>query len=240
MIFASLILAATLSSSDAIAILLNSKAASSQSKFEAAMERVRKDAEDGKPLQQFILGLATDDKELSKRYIEASREKIRTLAKSSSNPLAWYLLSVEENDVDLLKKAAAGGNVQALNALGTYLMQSAISNRKTLSSEEVEKLSSESFQCFRNAAIKRDPNGFINLGTCYLRGIGCRVDMSLAVECFRSAARAGHPEGMDNLSACYELGHGVTKDPKQSLYWRMKARALRGDAAAAKWIEEGE
>ena len=232
-------MAATLSSSDAIAILLNSKAASSKSKFAVAMEVVRRDAEAGKPLQQFVLGLTTEDKELSKRCIEASREKITALAKSSSNPLAWYLLSVEENDVELLRKAANGGNVQALNALGTYLMQSVIANKGTLSAEESKKLSSESFQCFRNAAIKRDPNGFINLGTCYLRGIGCRIDMSLAVECFRSAARAGHPEGMDNLSACYELGHGVAKDPKTSLYWRMKARAARGDEAAAKWIEEG-
>ena len=72
MIIAALFMAATLSSSDAIAILLNSKAASSKSKFAVAMEVVRRDAEAGKPLQQFVLGLTTEDKELSKRCIEAS------------------------------------------------------------------------------------------------------------------------------------------------------------------------
>ena len=44
------------------------------------------------------------------------------------------------------------------------------------------------FCCFRRAAAQRDPNGFINLGTCYLRGLGCKADLSLAFACFKAAA----------------------------------------------------
>ena len=60
MILAALLAAATLSSTDAIAILLNSPSASSRSRYAAAMEMVRKDAEEGKPLQQFVFGITTD------------------------------------------------------------------------------------------------------------------------------------------------------------------------------------
>ena len=240
MIIATLLAAATLCSSDAIAILLNSPASSSRNRYALALETVRREAEAGKPLQQFVIGITTDDTALAKRYIEASGAQITALAEQSDNPLAWYLLSVEKNDVNLLRKAAAGGNVQALNALGTLVAQKAVVNRKTLSEAEIEKLLAESYGYFRQAALKRDPNALINLGTCYLRGLGCRIDMSIAVECFRSAARMGHPEGMDCLSACYELGQGVTKNPRLSIYWRMKARSLRGDEAAAKWLKEGE
>ena len=240
MIIAALLAAATLSSSDAIAILLNSPAASSRSRYAAAMELVKKEADEGKPLQQFVFGITTKDKALAKRYIEESGAQITSLAEQTDNPLAWYLLAVEKNDLKLLRKAADGGNVQALNALGTFVAQQAVSSQNTLSTNAVERILAKSFGFFRQAALQRDPNAFINLGACYLRGLGCKVDMAMAVECFRSAARAGHPEGMDNLSACYELGHGVKKDPRLSLYWRMKARALRGDESAVKWIEEGK
>ena len=80
MILAVLLAVASLSQSDAIAILLNSPSASSRSRYAAAMEMVRRDAEDGKPLQQFVLGITTDDKALAKRYIEASGAQITALA----------------------------------------------------------------------------------------------------------------------------------------------------------------
>ncbi|MBQ0031936.1 MAG: sel1 repeat family protein, partial [bacterium] len=84
----------------------------------------------------------------------------------------------------------------------------------------------------------RDANGFINLGTCYLRGFGCKQDMTMAFDCFRTAAELGHPEGMDNVSACYQFGHGVAKDNELCLWWAMRGRAARGDEAAAKWLKE--
>lgn len=238
MILAFLPLVFAMTSADAVAVLLNSPNASSVRTFELARETVEKEAAAGKPLQQFVIGVTTDDKVLAKKYLNASRERIRFLAAHKDNPLAWYLLSLESNDIKLLRKAAAGNNVQALNALGTIALSEAIDEKNGVSTNDLEVILKKSFDCFSRAAAQRDPNGYINLGTCYLRGFGCKQDLSLAFECFKSAAEAGHPEGMDNVSACYQFGHGVAPDAELSLFWGMRGRAARGDAAAAKWLRE--
>lgn len=231
-------LRAEMSSAEAVATLLNSRNAVGARTFSAAQEIVARDARAGKPLQQFVYGVTSpDDAALAARYLDASRERIRQLAEKKNNPLAWYLLSLEKNDFTCLKKAADGGNVQALNALGAIVTQEALA-RSQISSNALETLLRKSYGYFRRAAIKRDPNGFINLGTCYLRGFGCKRDMALAFVCFKAAADAGHPEGMDNVSACYQFGHGVEKDAELSLLWAMRGRAARGDEAAAKWLRE--
>ena len=226
-----------MTSSEAVAIVLNSRNATGAKTFAAAKERVERDAEDGKPLQQFVVGVTTDDKALAKKYLDASRGRIRALAEKKGNPLAWYLLSMESNDFQMLQKAADGGNVQALNALGAIATQEALA-RNGISSNGLERILGRSFEFFSKAAAKRDPNGFINLGTCYLRGFGCKRDMAMAFACFKAAAEAGHPEGMDNLSACYQFGHGIEKNSDLCLYWAMRGRAARGDEAAAQWLRD--
>ena len=226
-----------MTSAEAVAVVLNSKNATSKRNFELAKEIVTKDAESGKPLQQFVIGVTSDDKALAKRYLDASREKIHALAEKKDNPMAWYLLSMENNDFRMLQKAANGGNVQALNALGAIATQEALA-RTTVSSNDLERILKKSYDFFHKAALQRDANGFINLGTCYLRGFGCKQDMAMAFSCFMAAAEMGHPEGMDNVSACYQFGHGVKKDSNLSLLWAMRGRAARGDEAAAKWLKE--
>jgi TPR repeat protein len=228
---------ATLTTADAVATLLNSPSSTSPARYEAAKAKVESEAAEGKPLQQFVIGVLSDDAKLRKRYLDASRDRIKALAEKKDNPLAWYLLSLENNDLKLLQRAAEGGNVQALNALGTIATSEAIASTK-LSSDSVAKILKKCFGYFGQAAAMRDANALINLGSCYLRGLGCTPDHALAFECFRSAAKLGHPEGMDYMSACYELGHGVKKDADLSLLWKMRARALRGDEAAAKWLKE--
>ena len=238
MILAALPILFAMASADAVAVLLNSPNACSLRTYEVAKATVEKEAAAGKPLQQFVIGVTTDDKKLAKRYLDASRERIRYLAAHKDNPLAWYLLSLETNDLKLLRKAAAGGNVQALNALGTLVTSEAFDKKNGVSTNNLEIILKKSFDYFRNAAAQRDPNGYINLGTCYLRGFGCKQDMLMAFECFKSAAEAGHPEGMDNVSACYQFGHGVAPNTELSLFWAMRGRAARGDEAAAKWLRE--
>ena len=228
---------ATLTTADAVATLLNSPASTSPAKYEAAKAMVEREAAAGKPLQQFVVGVLSDDKELRKKYLDASRGRIKAMAEKRNNPLAWYLLSLENNDLKLLQRAAEGGNVQALNALGTIATSEAIASKK-LSSDAVAKILKKCFGYFGQAAAMRDANALINLGSCYMRGLGCTPDQALAFECFRSAAKLGHPEGMDYMSACYEHGHGVKKDAELSLFWKMRGRALRGDEAAAKWLKE--
>lgn len=235
---ASILFAATMTLQEAIVTLLNSPSSTSVARYNEAVSIVKRDADAGKPLQQYVLGVTTKDKALAKKYVEASREKIRQLATGRNNALAWYLLSLETNDLQLLGKAAAGGNVQALNAYGTILIQGAFD--RNVSSNVLEGALSKGYECFRKAAALKDPNGYINLGTCYMRGFGCDINLKLAHECFKSAAEAGHPEGMDYLSANYELGHGVRKNAAKSLFWRMKAKALRGDPAAVEWLKTGK
>ena len=245
MIFAVLTVLAVLSSADAVSVMLNAPSSVGPRTYAEAKAKVEKDAENGRPLQQFVVGITTEDKDLAKRYLDASREKIVQMAEQKNNPLAWYLLAKELNDIKLLEKAADGGNVQALNALGTILTNDALQKNdlKAFGAEvsetnDINRVLAKSYGCFRRAAAQRDPNGFINLGTCYLRGLGCRTDLRLAFECFHAAAKAGHPEGMDNMSACYQFGHGVQKNSELSLYWAMRGRAARGDEAAAKWLRE--
>ena len=239
MILAAFSLLAALSSADAVAVVLNSRNAVGVRTFSEAKEIVERDARAGKPLQQFVVGVTTDDKAIAEMYLNASRDKIQKLAEKTDNPLAWYLLSMEKNDFSFLKRAADGGNVQALNALGSIALQEAL-QRENVSTNGLVSILKSSFSCFQKAAAKKDPNGYINLGTCYLRGFGCNMDMGLAFMCFKAAADAGHPEGMDNISACYQFGHGVEKDMERSLYWAMRGRAARGDKAAAEWLEKGK
>ena len=226
-----------MSSADAVVVLLNSRNATSKRNYDAAKELVMRDAAEGKPLQQFVVAITTNDKGLSEKYLAASRGKIRSLAETKDNPLAWYLLSMEGNDFRMLQKAADGGNVQALNAIGSIATQEALA-RNSISSNDLERILKKSYDYFRRAAVQRDANGFINLGTCYLRGFGCKQDMVMAFNCFCAAAELGHPEGMDNVSACYQFGHGVKKDRELCLWWAMRGRAARGDEAAEKWLRE--
>lgn len=230
---------AAMSSSDAIVTVLNSPSASSVTRYAEAEKIVVRAAEKGKPLQQFVRGVTTKDPAEKRRYCNLAREKIRYLAEKTNNPLAWYLLSLETNDMELLKRAVEGGNVQALNAYGTVLIQAAF-ERKEERPESLKKALAKAYDCFRRAAAQKDANAYINLGTCYLKGFGCEPNAALAHQCFRSAAEAGHPEGMDYVSANFELGHGVEKNSALALAWRMKAKALRGDKAAEEWLKEGK
>lgn len=227
---------AAMSSSEAIVHLLNSPTSCGRDVYAEAREVVARDAKDGKPLQQFVVGVTTDDKALAEKCLLSSRAKIREMAESNGNPMAWYLLSVERNDVGCLQKAADGGNVQALNAIGSLIVSEATSRRNCDTNEQHASLR-RAFRCFQKAVRQKDANGFVNLGTCFLRGLGCRRDMEAAVRCFEAAAAMGHPEAMDNLSAAYQFGHGVDADAEKSLVWAMRGRALRGDRAAAKWLE---
>ena len=235
-LFASFLLLSALSSPDAVVVLLNSPAATSSTRFAEAQRIVLEDAKAGKPLQQFVVGVTTKDPKAAKAYADASRDKIRRLAEERNNPLAWYLLSMEKNDFRMLKRAADGGNIQALNALGSIMIQTAFDHK--IDTNRLEKALAQGFNCFRRAAAQRDPNGYINLGTCYLRGFGCEPDFALAHQCFRAAAEAGHPEGMDYVSANFENGHGVERNPELALLWRMKAKAVRGDKAAQEWLKQ--
>lgn len=237
MILAILSVFAALTSADAVSIILNSPSAVGPRTYAEAKARVEKEAALGRPLQQFVVGVTTDDKRLAKKYLEASRETVRRLAEKRDDPLAWYLLSVEGNDIEKLRRAASGGNVQALNALGAIETRDALA-RYGVTSNGTEAVLKRCFEMFGKAAAQCDSNGFINLGACYQRGLGCEQDLEMAFVCFKAAAEAGNPEGMDNVSACYQFGHGVRQDSGLCRLWAMRGRAARGDEVAAQWLKD--
>lgn len=221
--------------SDAILQLLNSRAAGSPKGYAEAAEIVAEDAASGKILQQFVLALVSKDRcapkaaqltdEVRTRYLNGAREKVRALAKKRSNALAWYLLSLENGDTTMLKRAAEGGNIQALNAWGTLTLTKSLRELGS-STNDVDKVLYRSFCCFNEAAGKGDANGLYNLGMCYLQGYGVEPDSDRAFECFRTAAEAGHPEAINNLGGIYRDGIGVEKDPVIATRWFVKSAEM--------------
>ena len=149
-------------SSDAIVKLLNSRASGSRSEFREAAKIVAEDAKEGRPLQQFVIALVANDRDLPRKlrlkpetreaYLDQARDKIRRLAEEKNNALAWYLLSLETNDMAFLKRAADGENVQALNAWGTITLTEAFRNP----SMETNEVASGGDQQHRRVLPRRD------------------------------------------------------------------------------------
>lgn len=214
-------LSAAPESARAIIDLLNSRSSGSVKGYADAAEVVAADAAKGKPLQQFVIALVSEEMnapkvarltpEKRKAYLDSSRGKIKALAEKRGNALAWYLLSLENGDETMLQRAADGDNVQALNAWGSLIANRAMSDRTML--PEVRELTfKRSFDYFRRAANMDDANGLFNLGTCYKRGLGCEKDEVKAFACFKRAANMGHPEALNNLAGCYRDGVSVAVD----------------------------
>ena len=221
-------------SADALQRLLNLRTAGSPRGYAEAAETVRREAEAGGGLQQYVIALVAADENAPRtaklsearrlKYLDENRPRIRRLAETKNNALAWYLLSMENNDADLLKKAVDGGNVQALNAWGTMTLMKAMENRSDTNA--FAKAARESFFCFRRAAAKSDPNGFCNLGTCYLQGLGCERNVALALGAFRAAAEAGHTEAMNNVGGLYRDGVGTVKSAMKAAKWFAKSAEM--------------
>lgn len=219
----------------AIIKLLNSRSAESPKAYIAAAKQVMQEAEAGRPLQQYVLGVVSEDARLAKdiklspekrkEYLDKSRDKIRILADDHGNGLAWYLLSLEKDDPAMLKRAADANNVQALNAYGTYKLNEALSS-PAIKPEDYKDITARSFLMFSKAAAMRDANGLYNLGTCYVQGYGCNKDMDLALDCFRSASEMNHPGAINNLGGFYRDGIIVRKDATMAFRWFEKSAQL--------------
>ena len=222
-------------SSEAIVTLLNSRASGSRSEFKEAAKIVAADAKKGRPLQQFVIALVANDSDLPKKlrltpemrkeYLDQARDKIRRLAEEKNNALAWYLLSLEKNDMAFLKRAADGNNVQALNAWGTITLTDALRN-PSMDTNDVERVLVKCFGIFKKAADAGDSNGLYNLGMCYMQGYGCVQDQDLAYKCFLASAEAGHPESINNVGGFYRDGIVVRANPETAAKWFARSADL--------------
>jgi len=231
------------SDGDALVKLLNSRSAQSPKTYAAAAQQVRQAADAGGMLQQYVIALISEDAnapaaaKLSpkqrREWIDNTRERIRQLAEQRDNALAWYLLSLEKNDLKSLERAAEGGNVQAQNAWGTILINEGLAMPATNSTKAVALLE-KGFACFKaaaaktnaNGAVEKDANGLYNMGMCYMQGYGCKLDAVRAFECFRTAAEEGHPEAINNIGGFYRDGILVMTNAEMSVRWFRKSAEL--------------
>jgi len=217
---------------DAIERLLNSRSAMSPKVYEEAVKEVRAAADKGGVLQQYVIAIVSEDPDAPKaaklnektrnEWMENARGKIKAMAEDKNNALAWYLLSLEKNDVAALQKAVDGGNVQALNAYGTLLINEAVSGGDTNATAMLNR----AFECYKQAAARRDANGYYNLGMCYMQGYGCTQDAGRAFQCFRAAAEDGHPEAINNIGGFYRDGIVVEINAATSVRWFQKSADL--------------
>ena len=158
-------------------------------------------------------------------YLKSSRGRIEKLAHRTNNSLAWYLLSIDRNDTNLLQRAALGGNVQALNAWGAMLVNMAVTEGR--STNEIASALSEALGFFKQAAGQGDGNGLYNLGMCHARGLGTPRNDERAFDCFRNAAEKGHPEAINNIGWFFREGRIVKKDLELSTKWFKKSADYR-------------
>lgn len=213
-------------SSEAIIRVLNTRAAGSVAAYARAVEVVAADAEKGKPIQQYLIALLSREKnappaaritdETRERYMANSRDRIFEMARTRNNPMAWYLISLEKNDLTVLKHAADLGNIQALNTYATIKMSDAL-DLKERDPEKSKAAMKECFDSYRRAADRDDANALNSLAICYQNGYGCEKDEKKAFRCFFKAAEKRHPEAINNLGRFYLEGIAVPRDPGRAL-----------------------
>ena len=75
---------------------------------------------------------------------------------------------------------------------------------------------SEAVKCFTKAAKMGLPEAQVNLGWCYLNGVGVEKNDIEAAKYFRMAAEKGLDIAQNNLGVCFEQGRGVPKDKKKA------------------------
>ena len=228
--------------------LLNSRTAGAPRAYAEAAEQVADAAKKGRPLQQYIIALISRDADappaarisaaVRERYFAEGRPAIRRLAEERNNPLAWYLLSVDSGDTNLLRRAAEGDNIQALNAWGTTLLDISL-NAPHVDRDGIR----EAISCFRRAAGQGDANGSYNLGMAYARGLGLPRDDARAFACFRTAAEKGHPAAINSMGWFFREGRVFAKDLELAAQWFEKSASYGNPYGQLNWglaLQRGE
>ena len=81
---------------------------------------------------------------------------------------------------------------------------------------------------YREKAYEGDTKAMNNLGVCYERGTGVKVNLEMAFEWYLKAADLGDVYGCFNVGECYYHGKGVEQNAELAFEWYMKA-ADKGD-----------
>lgn len=74
------------------------------------------------------------------------------------------------------------------------------------------KLLLQAKEYFDKAAENEEPCGFYNLGVIYLKGLGVKRDLKIAMKYFALAANAGQPKAFYQLAKMFHTGVGLKKN----------------------------
>lgn len=217
--------------SQAVLRLLNSRAAGSLRGYAEAAADVAEEARKGGTVCGYLLAIVSRDPDAPaaaqldattrSNYLARCRGPIQRLALERDNAMAWYLLSLETGDTNLLRRAAVRGSAQAANAWGSHIFSQAMT--QTRSTNELARVLGEAYGFFKKAAGEGDANGLYNLGMCLWRGLGVDRNDVDAFSCFRAAAEKGHPEAINNIGSFFRDGIVVEKDVGLATKWFAKS-----------------
>lgn len=126
-----------------------------------------------------------------------------------------------DNDLEVLKKAAAKGDAQAQNSLGLIFGNGT----------GVPQDDGEAVKWFKMAAEQGLARAQNNLGNMYSDGRGVPQDLAEAARWYRKAAKQGDTVAQYNLAVSCEGEEGVDQNYREAIKWYRKA-ANRGLAAA--------
>ena len=124
---------------------------------------------------------------------------------------AYLYLRFQHQDtpLDLLKKAAESGDVEAQNDLGCYYFNS----------QDYQ----EAFKWFQKSAEQDFITAYFNLGRCYLNGYGVEQDVGQAISNYKTAAEKGMSDAELMLGCIYQDDRLEPYVPEESIYWFKRA-----------------
>ena len=199
--------------------------------------------------------------------VELSIEEVRDLAKNN-DPDGLYALSmaylfgwdVEQNEdvgYDLLEKAVAAGQTEAMALMVRLFMQGeycGIDSEKAagyaieaakdgipdaqlyaglayMDGVSVPQNYAEAARYFRLAANQGNQEARTSLAYLFQEGLGVPQDQAKAFKMYCTAARAGNINAMFQAGICSEFGNGTRADPSEAERW-YRMGAEQGDAFA--------
>jgi hypothetical protein len=163
----------------------------------------------------------------------------------------------ERQAFELIERAAAAGDVDAVDYLGWFYdhgrvvardLARAVSHYRRAAEggqrhaqwrlgvmldlgEGVAPDPVEAVRWFRKAADQGSSNAIASLAAMYANGRGVAQDFSEAQRLYREAARRTNPAGFFGMGVLFMHGQGVQRDRVESLAWMLAAATL-GDERA--------
>ena len=83
----------------------------------------------------------------------------------------------------------------------------------------------EAFELYKKSAEAGYMQATVNLGNCYLQGIGTKRNQQEAFKCFSDAANNGNAYGQFCLGMCYRNGNGIPQNELMAIKWLKKSAA---------------